>query len=86
MQRNKEFIEFQYKPCETECASWEDQINFLQNKSIMFAYTNMAVDPSQFNGDHIKRWIDDSLVIPLSAMRHQMHTISVTPVIFSKDE
>ena len=46
LQRNKEFIEFQYKPCETECASWEDQINFLQNKSIMFAYTNMAVDPS----------------------------------------
>ena len=73
-------------PCETECASWEDQINFLQNKSIIFAYTNMAVDPSQFTTNPIKQWIDTTLIIPLSALRHQMHTISVTPVIFSKDE
>jgi len=71
---------------DTVCALEEDQQNFLRNKSIIFAYTNMAIDPSNFTHDPVKRWIDNSLIIPLSGVRHQMHNIQVTPVIFSKEE
>ena len=70
----------------TECASELEMLSFLQNKSIIFAHTNMFVDPSHFDIDPVKSWIDNSLMIPLSAMRHQLHTVSVTPVLFSKEE
>ena len=54
----------------TECASELEMLSFLQNKSIIFAHTNMFVDPSHFDIDPVKSWIDNSLMIPLSAMRH----------------
>jgi hypothetical protein len=46
----------------------------------------MAVDPSHFNLNTVKKWNDSTLIIPLSGMRHQMHSISVTPITFTKEE
>lgn len=53
----------------------------------MFAYTNMVVDPSEFHTTSpVKKWIDTSIMIPLSGKTHHIQTISITPVIFSKEE
>ena len=60
--------------------------SFLQDKSIMFAHTNMVVDPSIFDITPVKKWIDNEIMIPLSYMRHQLHTIHVTPLVFEKEE
>jgi hypothetical protein len=52
----------------------------------MFAHTNMVVDPSIFDITPVKKWIDNEIMIPLSYMRHQLHTIHVTPLVFEKEE
>jgi hypothetical protein len=52
----------------------------------MFAHTNMVVDPSIFEINPVKKWIDNDLMIPLSYMRHQHLSIHITPLAFSKEE
>jgi len=61
-------------------------LSFLKDKSIMFAHTNMVVDPSIFDINPVKKWIDNDLMIPLSYMRHQHLSIHITPLAFSKEE